>query len=429
MKTKILILSQNAWRDDNSFGSSYSNIFKHVKNVKIANIYCESALPRNDVADKYFQMDEKSIIKNLKNKNIKIGKEVFKAEKAETKLKGSNKVVLRARKLRWQFFFWGRDLIWKVGRWKSEELKKFIDDFDADVLFFPLYVSNHMNDLAYYIIKYTKKRLIFYVSDDVYMLKQLSLSPLYWINRFIARGKIKRVMKHCDLLYVISDIQKQDYEKIFGIKCKVLTKGDKFVGEAPVKSEIGDPIKLVYTGNIGSGRWKTLSKIAAGLKKINRDGLKAVIEIYTFTPTTKKMELDLNIGGTSLLKKGVSAEEVKKIHKNADILVHVESLSLKETLKARQSLSTKVVDYFASAKCIFAVGDKRIASIDHLISNDAAIVATSEKQIYSKLKSIIDDKNTIIEFSKKAWECGKSHHQIDKFTKMIKEDIDSLIKK
>jgi len=324
MPKKLLILSQNAWRDDNSFGSTYSNIFKHIKNVQIANIYCESAKPKNNIVKKHFQISESLLIKNLINKNSDSGIEVFKTNNQDLKAETSTKAVRQAKKLRWQIFFWGRDLIWKIGRWKSKELLKFIDDFDADVLFFPLYVANHMNDIAYFIKKHTKKKLIFYVSDDVYTLKQFSLSPFYWINRFIARAKIKRVMKLCDLLYVISVVQKRDYEKIFNVPCKVLTKGDKFIGKPPIKKSIETPIKMVFTGNIGSGRWKMLGLVADALKRINIKGELAKLDIYTLTLLTEKMINALNIEKSSSICGGVSAKQVKKIQADADILVHVE---------------------------------------------------------------------------------------------------------
>ncbi len=188
--------------------------------------------------------------------------------------------------MRWQIFYWAQGLLWSVGRWKSPELVRFIDEFDADVLFFPLYYSNFLNKIAKFIVKHSGKKLILYVSDDVYTLRQFSLSPLFWINRMIIRPQIMDMVRRSEILYVISDVQKEAYARIFGKETKVLTKGADFSEKPEIKKPSG-VVRLLFTGNIGSGRWKVLSMIAAALKNINRGGQKATLDIFTPTPVTR----------------------------------------------------------------------------------------------------------------------------------------------
>ena len=79
---------------------------------------------------------------------------------------------------------------------------------------------------------------------------------------------MRKVVEKTDLLYVISDVQKTDYEKAFNRECKILTKGADFSTEAPVKKEYNQPLQMVYTGNIGMNRWKSLGAIASTLEKM-----------------------------------------------------------------------------------------------------------------------------------------------------------------
>ena len=51
-----------------------------------------------------------------------------------------------------------------------------------------------------------------------------------------------------------------------------------------------------------------------------------------------------------------SEEARAEIQENADVVVFVESLEKEHRLVARLSFSTKLTDYFASGKCIFALG-------------------------------------------------------------------------
>lgn len=428
MKIKILIISQTAWREDNSFGSSFSNIFWGVDNLEIVNIYCNYGNPQNSFVKKYFQITEKSIINNLLNANYPSGREVFQNDNAVNLNKNEVRSFNHVRQRRLQIYFWLRDCIWKFGRWKSRDLEKFITEFKPDLIFQPLYYSNYINDIVLYAHKLTKVPMVCYVSDDVYTLKQYSLSPFYWIDRFIKRPKIKKVVELCEYMYVISDIQKQDYEKCFKKQCKVLTKGAEF-NLPQFKSNLNQPLKLVYTGNIGAGRWKSLAMIADELKELNKDKILAQLVIYSPTPMTQKMKKALTVDGSVCLMGAVSSNCIPDLQMDADVLVHVEPLDLKGRLQVRQSFSTKIVDYFHAGRAILAVGWTNAASIDYLIKNDAALVAFDEKSISEQLQKIVDNPEILSEYAQKAWECGKRNHQISEIQNNLYNDLQALVNK
>jgi len=125
---------------------------------------------------------------------------------------------------------------------------------------------------------------------------------------------------------------------------------------------------------------------------------------------------------------GVSYEKIPQIQEDADILVHVESMDLKERLEVRHSFSTKLVDYFYRSRCIFAVGTPDVASIEYLIKNDAALVATNVVEIKNQLNRIINNPSIINEYAIKAWECGKKNHQIHEIQNRLYNDLKSLVK-
>lgn len=423
---KILVLSSTPWTNDNSFGNSFGNIFEGIEDIEIANIYCKYGKPNTKLVSRFFQITEKSMFRNLKNPKVPSGQEVFMDESVPTDVVEPKSANL-ARKKRWIIMFWARDLIWKFGRWKSPELKKFIDDFKPDVIFQPVYYVSHMNRIANFIKKYTGVPMYGYVSDDVYTLKQFSLSPFYWINRFMCRAKVKKVVKQCEILYTISEIQRSEYEKIFKIPCKILTKSANFDEPARVKEEYGKPLQLLFTGNIGTNRWKSLAIIADALKEINKDGVKAQLKIYTGGLITDEISNALNIEGSSKIMGFISSSEIPRIQSEADILVHVESLSLQYKLCVRQSFSTKIVDYLKMARPILAVGPNDVASIEHLIRNDCAIVADNKEDLINKLNEVINNNNQLTEIALKGYECGKKYHNKADYNKMLSEDLRSKL--
>lgn len=423
---RILILSSTPWTNDNSFGNSFSNIFEGIEDIEIANIYCKYGKPNTKLVSRFFQITEKSMFRNLKNPKAPSGQEVFMDDSVPTDNVAPKGTDI-ARKKRWTVLFWARDLIWQIGRWKSPELKKFIDDFKPDIIFQPIYYVRHMNRIADFVKKYTGVPMYGYVSDDVYTLKQLSFSPLFWIDRFICRAKAKKVIKQCEILYTISEIQRSEYEKIFKIPCKILTKSANFDEPVQVKQEYNKPLQLLYTGNIGIKRWKSLAIIADAIKEINKDGIKAELKIYTGGLVTDEISKALNIENSSKIMGFISSSEIPRIQSEADILVHVESSSLKSRLWVRQSFSTKIVDYLKIARPILAVGPHDVASIEHLIRNDCAIIADNKDELIEKLNEVINDNNKLTEIALKGYECGKKYHNKADYNKMLSEDLRSKL--
>lgn len=423
----ILVLSNTPWNNNNSFGNSFSNIFQGLSGLKFANIYCRVGDPDNDFEVCYFQITEKSLIKNLKNKDMPSGSCVIPYENKEQKLDDKElRSFNRASKMRWQIMFWGRNAIWKFGRWKSKQLLKFVDDFQPDIIFQPVYIKPYINEIALFLKNYTGAPMIGYISDDNYTLRQFNLSPLYWLDRLYNRRKVKAVIEKCDILYVISEIQKKEYERIFTPPCKILTKCENFSGPIPEWPLPRNEINLIYAGNIGTGRWKSLALISEAIEKLRQENFLITFDIYSSTPRTRHMKAALNKKGTKM-HSPVSYEKIIDLEKKADIVVHVEGLSKKSRMEVHQSFSTKLVDFFRLGKCIFAIGTDDEASIYHLVKNDAAIVAKNKKEVYCKLKKIILYPEMILEYGKKAYLCGAANHDKTKMQEMLLQDMKKVI--
>lgn len=420
---RILVLSNTPWADDNSFGNSYSNIFGGISGLQFANIFLQYGQPENDFEMRFFQITEKSLINNLKDSKEPSGIEVYPDNRMG---RSSEKLAVKgfeqARKMRWQIMFWGRNLIWKIGRWKSQQLNLFLDDFQPDLIFQPVYSKPYINDIVLYIKEYTKVPMVGYISDDNYTLRQFNMSPLFWIDRLWSRRKVKAVIEKCEILYVISQIQKEEYEKIFTPTCKILTKCADFTDPAPEWNISTDKIRMIYAGNIGTERWKTLSLVTKAVARLSGEGYKIQFDIYSGTPQTKEMKKSLNIAGCKL-HGSLPYKKILELQKNSDILVHVEGLSLKSRMKVHQSFSTKLVDFFSLGKCIFAVGTVDVASIKHLKDYNAAIIAEDKFIIYDKIKWLISDKSRIIEYGKNAYSCGARCHNRNEMQKMLMQDL------
>lgn len=433
---KILFITSSPIVNEKSVGNTFLNIFSGLEEMELASIYVKPGTPDMRIT-KALRIDEKMLIKNLIDKNNPVGESVFPdgappaspspvpdAQPTGHTPSGLTHFLLTKR---WTVFFWIQNLIWSLGRWKSPQLKQFIKEYKPDVIFVTLAHLPFLNNMILHALNLSGAKLAVYAWDNNYSFKMMSLSPLKWIDRALNRRSMRRVIKKADLFYVISDIQKQDYERYFSKKCTVLTKGGVFEEKPDYTRDSSTPIQLVYTGNIALGRWRSLGKIAAALKAINTDGVKAQLRIYTATPMTKKMTQALDIPDSSFLMGSVPSSEIPGIQQKADILVHVEDFSLKNRLDVRQSFSTKLVDYFAMAKCIFAVGPKDVASIDCLLRNGCAVVACDGGEVAERLHMLVTQPQKIDEYAQKAWQCGKENYEMGAVEARLRRDLNELV--
>lgn len=418
---RVLVITRAAWRDDNNTGNTCSNFFLGMNDVDFYSMCLRDQAPNNQIAVKNFAISEGQLIQNLR-KGTKVGRITELYEDATGAL-SEQKTYDRAKKAGSFLLMFCREILWSVGRWKNDNLVSYIKEVTPDVIFMPVFNCFYPHKVLKFISKHTDAKIILFHADDNYTLKQFSLSPLFWLHRFILRKWVRQSVKLSSVNYVISELQKREYEKAFHKPCKILTKFADFSGVPETKTVYNTPLQLVFTGNILMGRWKSLAMIANVLQKINQNGIKAELRIYTANALTEDIQNALQIEGSSYIMGSVSADEVALLQQKADILVHAEGLNLKSKLMVRQSFSTKIVDYFKAARPILAVGPFDVASFQHLIKNDCAIVASCEEQLEQQLLSVLADTSILTEIAEKGYQCGAKYHDESKTQQMLAEDL------
>ncbi len=422
---KILVVSTNAWRDNTGI-NTLIEFFKCWDNERIAQIYAKSELPKTSVCNKFFRISENAVMKSVFKRTIQTGSEV----ENETHLSKEDDTATQEEKKLYKYggkkasliLSLCREFVWWIGKWKTKDLDKFIENFNADVLYIPIYPTIYMGRLQKYIIKKTGKPVVSYLADDNYTYKSISKNPLAIIHRFFLRRYIKFIVENSSQLMVIAPKQKEEYDNLFNTDSVIMTKGIDFSQIPFEEKPLNKPIKMVYTGKLIIGRWLSLAKIAEALADINKEETKLELDIYTTDTLTEEQEKALNRNGCAV-KGALKLDEVQKVQKDADILVFVESLEDKFKYTARLSFSTKITDYLKNGKCVFAIGDKDIAPIDYFNRYESAITATSYDEIGEKLKMLVENPELISEYSKKAYECGKEHHNIELMNKTLVDTI------
>lgn len=416
---KTLVVSINAWHDGGD-SNTLLNLFRKWDNGKLSQIYIRSELPDTQVCRDFFQIPETHVVKRLLGKRIATGHHLTQDEIQEGLAQGRSmqddekKGLSYARSHRSWLMNICRECVWKMGTWKSKELKQYLTEGDWNVVFCPIYPLILMNRLQAYILKKTGLKGVAFIGDDNYSYKSGDGKLGFYIHRYFLRKSIRRVMDNCEEVFVMTPKMKEEYDKIFGIQCRLLTKGVDFSNLNYVPKEIHKPVQIYYTGKLIYGRNKSLAAIAESLEKLNSQGeIVGQLHIYTPDEITPDIKLTFEIGNSCDIHEPVPYTELENLLKDADVVIFAESLDMPYRNLARLSFSTKITDYFKTGKCIFAVGPEDCAPIEYLKEKDAAIVVTSYDEIQNTLKALLSSTDTISSYSEKAYRCGEMYHNAD----------------
>ncbi len=416
---RVLVCSVPCW-NKKSGSDTFSSLLSGYDKDKIANLYIREELPDSEVCNNYFRISENAVIKSIFNKKIKTGKHIVTVDEvANDNIENEKVTALRYKKYsskRNYFLLFARELLWYIGRWKTSELKEFLDDFKPEVVFFAMEGYVHFNRINRYILKYTGAKGIGYFWDDNFTYKQ-SKSLGHRLYRFFQKRDLKKSVKLCSDFFAITPKTKKEADDVFKIDSKVLTKPINFEDTEFSEYEVKSPIKILYTGKLIIGRYDTIKIIGEVLNQINAENVKMELDIYT---TTYISEERLNgLSPFVHLLGAIPQNEIPEVQKQADILLFAEAISGKSSKASRLSFSTKLTDYFRSGKCILAVGNADIAPIEYLEQEKAAIIASDKKQLLSALNSIIENPEKINFYAKQAFECGRKNHNKINIEKLL----------
>lgn len=407
---KVLIVGINAWRED---GATHTlmDIFRCWNPDKLALVYTRADLPNTSVCNRYFQISESQIIKSVLKPWMRVGRKVENTAdtSSQTEIQSEHERYTKAHRNSSDVLPVLRELVWKLGRWKTTELRKFIHDFNPDIIFVPIYPTAYMGRIQRYIAKITGKPTVGYLADDNYSYDSCK-NVWNYIHRFWLRHHVGPLARGTKEMFVIVEKEKEDTDQRFGTNSKILTKSIDFTNRAYEHRKPNKPIKFIYTGSMIIGRDKTLALLADTINEINGDDVKAELYIYSQTEPNDAIKSRINNGASHFCGK-ISRDRVLEEQRKADIVVFAEALEGKEANMAKLSFSTKITDYISNGKCVLAIGKDYIAPIDYFKRNDAAIIANDATGIEKSVRLIIEHPDIIDEYGERAFNTAVRNHE------------------
>lgn len=426
---RILVFQQAAWEDTNAVGNTLSNWFSSWDDV-FYNFYTRKQVPNNPVVKEYYTISALDVVKGIV-RHRKFGRR-FSAESLadEPALiaeqhKKEQQSIDKLHRTKNEIVYWGMESVWRTKKWMDSDFKTFIADANPDILFAFCTSVYILAPLIKYVKEKTNAKIVLYIADDVYgeYKRKLFLRKSYLLRLF------RQCIESADRLYGVSEELCAAYAKEFGKDIIPLYKGCTIDASRGPK-EWGSPLKIVYAGNLLYGRADTLAHLAECLREINRDGVKAQLEIYTGTAVTEEMRQKLTVQGSSEIVGKRPFAEIRRILSEADIVLHVESFEKEQMESVRYSFSTKIIDCLESGSLVLGIGPKEVSSIKYIAKIPGAYTAADLSDLQNTIQTIIDLPNARKDRDVKSIrEFAEDKHEIGRLRARLRADFCELIEK
>lgn len=416
---KVLVISHNPVGTQFNMSKTLMSLLSSFNREELCQLYIYPALPDVDKCSSYFRITDKDVLRSYYSFGLNCGE--VKADTANHSMYENEKdeKVYKNPKNKDDFRMILRDSMWKYSRWYTKKLEDWINREKPTSIFVAPGDAKFLYDIALKISKKHNLPIVTYICDDYYFVKK----PKALITKLrvgFLKKKIEKLMKATSNLIVICEELKNEYSKKFSVKATTVMTGSEFVfTENPQKKE--NPTVLSYFGNICCNRYTSLADIGRALDKINdKEGTSLKLNIYTAEKNPDIISTFSNIKSVSLCP-FISGDAFKSAFLNSELLLHVEAFDEESMDLVKRSISTKISDSLASGIPFVAYGPSGIASIDYLLSEECAMVATSKDELETMLYKAFFDKKARELTVLRAIETAEKYHNNVKNGDLVKQ--------
>jgi len=397
---KVLVISHTPFNKSESNGRTLAELFCDMDENNIAQIYYRTDMPDLDMCDNYYLISDLDVFKSV----ISRQKPGHVLDKNHLHMNKTEKKLYHQGSKRKSYSIFARNFMWSFNTWFTDDLKKWLNNFEPDIIF--CYVGDYIFSMrvAMKISEYLQVPMVNYIVDDFYLNDALSKGVFGHVNSLLYSKYLTKCLTGRTNI-CLTEMMASAYVKCFDGKFETLYTSSSI--KRFKEKEISSRIKMSYLGTLFFDRYKSLLDIG---KVIYENKLPIDFEVYS--GEERKWVLEPFRKAKGIIFKGkIDYTEVLNVMENSDILVHVEDFSKENIDSVKYSFSTKIADSLSCGRCLLAYGPENIASIDYLSKNKCALVATSYEELEKMLYNIVDDRNLIYQPISKALEMSEKNHR------------------
>ena len=416
-RVRVLIISHNAFSETNNLGKTLLNYFRDFSSEELAQFYIQDNYPENiGICNNYYRFTDRDALKSLFGINTRHS---FKTSDLKNVTAVNHDPAIESirqyGRRRNVLVYFLRNIIWRLANWNTEELYEWLNAFDPDVILFMSGDYKFMYKITLTIQKVLNKPLVVWCGDDHYIYNRNESSFFGRLQHKHFFKTVKKVMEKASCLFTVSDLMRDDYQKLFNKTCFTLHTG----AEERKISAADNNGKIAYFGNLGYKRGESLLDIGRALRSL---GLKGSEEINVYSGEKNPDNLKGFTSENGIKFHGeISSSEVADRMAECIMIIHAESFDNKIQKMIKYSVSTKIADSLLNGPCLLAYGPEGLASIDYLKKNKAAFVITRQEDLKAGLREILTNAPLRSEIISNARNLAKMNHDAAVTTENVRK--------
>lgn len=283
-----------------------------------------------------------------------------------------------------------------------------------------------MYRLAVKVAKRQEAKLVIYNSEGYYF-KEFDYFRAHGMAHFLYplfRQRLKRALEKAYRLashtFYLCDELKHAYDQKFSVpSTTVYTASNVVARKAAPQNKI---FTTTYCGNLGLERHLRLIEIAETLREISSE---LCLDVYG--PTVDEKVLADFAATPGIRYHGrVPYDEVLKVLKQSDLILHTESFDpfYREDLKF--AFSTKIADSISSGTCFLLYAPETLACTKYIFENEAAYVVTKKEDLKETLSLLVSDANAREKYLSRALTLAEKNHRAEKNKEVFQSILRNL---
>lgn len=414
----ILVISHNVLSKTTAMGKTLSSMLSCVPAENLAQLYFHSEIPTTDQCQNYFRIRDQDVLLSIFKRHIDAtiyDKNDIQADTLSPRTdKGVISKIYQFSRRRTPLIYIMRNLVWRIGKWDSEELRNWLDNFKPDLIFFASGDYAFSYRIAYSISCRLKIPIVMWCCDDFYFSKRYatSIGGRYCHNNLLLW--VKRITERVESVIVIGEKMKHDYATIFSVPINVIRIS---APENSMAKPFNERTGIVYVGGLGVNRIDSLVELGRQLRHANLTGYEC-INVYSNDKNHNILKQLSEENGIHFCG-GLAAETVPAVLGKAKFVLHVEAFDRKAKERTRYSVSTKIGESLRSGACMIAYGPSDIASIEYLEEYKVAAILHSPEEISNVIAKIISNPGIYKSYVDNAEQLAEKNHSKEKNDAMM----------
>lgn len=424
---KVLIISHNPITTYQSMGKTLLSLFHSFDKSELCQLYCYPTVPDVSACNSYYRVTDRDILKSffhfgkinlrtVSEKDIKLApRSIYESDDVARLYKKHRKNA---------FTLLMRDAMWFFSRWYNAELEEWLTKEKPDCIFLAPGESTFIYRIALRISKRLGIDIYTYICDEYYFVSKPQ-GYIEQIQLHFLKKKMKEVITQSKAVVTICDELATAYKEEFGVKTHtILTGANVSIAEKP--QVIDQRRSITYMGNLSCNRFESIAEIGRALDDLNLErGTDYKLNIYSQPLREDVRTLFSPIKSINYLGY-VTGDEFECVLRQAEVLLHVEAFDLKSIERVKHSISTKIADSLGSGVLLLAYGPEKIASVQHLIRNQCAVVITAREDLKDGLFRLFR-KTTLEDTIENALLTARKYHMSEKNSEALYRILKGLV--